>query len=52
MELPSELRAELLQAAGIADLAERMLEVASVVEIVATPLGIHPVVVGGVAVYF
>jgi hypothetical protein len=29
-----------------------MLEVASVVEVVAAPLGIHPVVVGGVAVYF
>jgi hypothetical protein len=29
-----------------------MLEVASVVEAVAAPLGIHPVVVGGVAVYF
>lgn len=33
-------------------MAERMLEVASVVEVVAAPLGIHPVVVGGVAVYF
>jgi hypothetical protein len=29
-----------------------MLEVAAVVEAVAAPLGIHPVVVGGVAVYF
>jgi hypothetical protein len=52
MESLSELRAELLRAAGRADLAERMLEVASVVEVVAAPLGIHPVVVGGVAVYF
>jgi hypothetical protein len=52
IESPSELRAELLRAAGRADLAERMLEVAAVVEAVAAPLGVRPVVVGGVAVYF
>jgi hypothetical protein len=52
IESPSELRAELLRAAARADLAERMLEVAAVVEAVAAPLGIRPVVVGGVAVYF
>lgn len=51
-ESPAELRAELLTAAARADLAERMLEVAAVVEAVAAPLGIRPVVVGGVAVYF
>jgi hypothetical protein len=51
-ESPSALHVELLRAAGRADLAERMLEVAAVVEAVAAPLGIRPVVVGGVAVYF
>jgi hypothetical protein len=34
------------------DLAERTLEVVAVVEVIAAPLGIHPVVVGGMAVYF
>ncbi|HEX4805716.1 MAG TPA: hypothetical protein VFU94_07435 [Conexibacter sp.] len=48
----SVLRSELLHAAQRTNLAERMLEVAAVVEAVAAPLHIHPVVVGGVAVYF
>ncbi len=48
----SNLRAELAHAAQGTDLAERTLEVVAVVEAVAAPLGIHPVVVGGMAVYF
>lgn len=48
----SDLRADLARAAEIADVAERTLEVVAVVEAVAAPLGIHPVVVGGMAVYF
>ncbi len=48
----SSLRAELARAARSTDLAERTLEVVAVVEAVAAPLGIHPVVVGGMAVYF
>jgi hypothetical protein len=54
MGLPqaSELRADLARAALSADLAERTLEVVAVIDAVATPLGIHPVVVGGMAVYF
>lgn len=48
----SGLRNELVRAAQIPDLAERTLEVVAVVEVIAAPLGIHPVVVGGVAVYF
>jgi hypothetical protein len=48
----SSLRAELARAARQTDLAERTLEVVSVVEAVAAPLGIHPVIVGGMAVYF
>jgi hypothetical protein len=47
-----QLRAELARAARTDDLAERTLEVVSLVEAVAAPLGIHPVVVGGMAVYF
>lgn len=46
------LRAEIARAAGIGDLAERTLEIVAVIEAVSTPLGIHPVVVGGMAVYF
>jgi hypothetical protein len=46
------LRAALADAAKIDDLAERSLEVVSVIEAAAAPLGIHPVVVGGMAVYF
>lgn len=49
---PADLRAALADAAKIDDLAERTLEVVSVVDAVAAPLGIHPVVVGGMAVYF
>ncbi|MFI5005432.1 MAG: hypothetical protein ACHQE6_10510 [Solirubrobacterales bacterium] len=48
----SDLRAELALAAQSTDLAERTLEVVAVVEAVAAPLDIHPVVVGGMAVYF
>lgn len=48
----ADLRAALADAAQIDDLAERTLEVVSVVDAVAAPLGIHPVVVGGMAVYF
>ncbi len=47
-----ELRAALADAAKIEDLAERSLEVVAVVEAAGAPLGIHPVVVGGMAVYF
>lgn len=47
-----QLRAELARAAQTNDLAERTLEVVSLVDVVAAPLGIHPVVVGGMAVYF
>jgi hypothetical protein len=48
----SGLRNELVRAAQIPDLAERTLEVVAVVETIAAPLGIRPVLVGGVAVYF
>ena len=48
----AELRAALAEAARIEDLAERSLEVVAVVEAAGAPLGIHPVVVGGMAVYF
>lgn len=48
----AELRAALAEAAKIDDLAERTLEVVAVVDEVASPLGIRPVVVGGMAVYF
>lgn len=48
----TELRAALADAARIEDLAERSLEVVAVVEAAGAPLGIHPVVVGGMAVYF
>jgi hypothetical protein len=47
----SSLRGELTRAAQSADLAERTFEVVAVVEAVAAPLGIHPVVVGGMAVF-
>jgi hypothetical protein len=33
-------------------LAERTLEVVAVIDTVAAPMGIHPVIVGGMAVYF
>jgi hypothetical protein len=48
----SNLRAELARAAQRTNLAERTLEVVAVIEAVASPLGVHPVVVGGMAVYF
>lgn len=48
----AELRTALADAAKIDGLAERTLEVVAVVEEVAAPLGIRPVVVGGMAVYF
>lgn len=46
------LRAEIARAANISDPAERALEIVAVIESIAAPLGIHPVVVGGMAVYF
>lgn len=46
------LRAELANAAGLDDIQERTLEVVGVIEAVAAPLGIHPVIVGGMAVLF
>lgn len=48
----ADLRTALGDAAKIEDLAERTLEVVAIVDEVASPLGIHPVVVGGMAVYF
>jgi hypothetical protein len=47
-----ELRAELARVAREGDLIERTFEVVALVDEVAAPLGIHPVVVGGMAVYF
>ena len=47
-----KLRAALVRAAQTRDVSERALEVVATVEAVAAPLGIHPVVVGGMAVYF
>lgn len=46
------LRAALADAAQIDDLAERTLEVVAIIDEAVSPLGIHPVVVGGMAVYF
>jgi hypothetical protein len=46
------LRAEIARAARVENPAERALEIVAVIESVAAPLGIHPVVVGGMAVYF
>ncbi len=46
------LRAALADGAQIDDLAERTLEIVSIVDEAVSPLGIHPVVVGGMAVYF
>lgn len=48
----TELRAALADAAKVEDLAEHSLEVVAIVEAAGAPLGIHPVVVGGMAVYF
>ncbi|MDO8185405.1 hypothetical protein Q5424_09835 [Conexibacter sp. JD483] len=41
-----------MEAAQIDDLAERTLEVVAIIDAAVSPLGIHPVVVGGMAVYF
>jgi hypothetical protein len=49
---PPDLRVEVHRAAQIPDLATRMLEIVAVIEAAAAPIGIHPVVVGGMAVYF
>lgn len=48
----THLRADLHRAAEIADVAQRTLEVVAVIEEAATPLGIRPTIVGGMAVYF
>lgn len=48
----ADLRADLHRAAQVTDLAQRTLEVVAVIEEAAAPLGIHPTVVGGMAVYF
>jgi len=47
-----QLRADLGRVVQTSDVSERALEVVAAVESVAAPLGIHPVVVGGMAVYF
>lgn len=47
-----DLRSDLARAAQTTDVVERTLEVVALIEAVAAPLGIHPVVVGGMAVYF
>ena len=47
-----DLRADLARAAQSADVVERTLEVVALIEVAAAPLGIHPVVVGGMAVDF
>jgi len=46
------LRTEIAHAAQIEDLAERTLEIVAIIASVSAPMGIHPVVVGGMAVYF
>lgn len=46
------LRAELAEIAQRADVVERTLEVVALLDAVTAPLGIHPVIVGGMAVYF
>jgi hypothetical protein len=48
----SALRAEIARVAQAASLVDRSFEVLAIVQSVAAPLGIHPVVVGGMAVYF
>lgn len=48
----AELRAEIARVARTPDAIERTLEVVSLIDSVSAPLGIHPVVVGGMAVYF
>lgn len=46
------LRAEIATVAQGSNVIDRTLEVVSIVEAVSAPLGIHPVVVGGMAAYF
>ncbi len=46
------LRAEIATVAQGSNVIDRTLEVVSIVETVSAPLGIHPVVVGGMAAYF
>jgi hypothetical protein len=46
------LRAELARIARSEDAVERTLEVVALIEAALAPLGIHPVLVGGMAVYF
>jgi hypothetical protein len=46
------LREELARVGRSTDVIARALEVVAVIEEVAAPLGIHPVLVGGMAVYF
>lgn len=48
----AELRAEIATVARGSNVIDRTLEVVSIVEAVSSPLGIHPVVVGGMAAYF
>src|SRR5829696_5426345 len=48
----SELRAALALAARDGDVVQRTLEVVAIVDAIAAPFGIRPVVVGGMAVYF
>lgn len=48
----TDLRVDLWRVAEIDDLTERTLEVVGVIEEAASPLGIHPTLVGGMAVYF
>jgi hypothetical protein len=47
-----ELRLELERTSDIADLTEQMLEIVGVVDAALAPLGIRPVVVGGLAVAY
>lgn len=46
------LRAEIATVARESNVIDRTLEVVSIVDVVSAPLGIHPVVVGGMAAYF
>jgi hypothetical protein len=48
----AELAAELLQAATISDQTERLLECAAIVDAALAKIGVHPVVVGGLAVAY
>jgi hypothetical protein len=48
-DLIASLRLELVASASISDATEQMLEVASIVQELLAPLGLRPVVVGGLA---